>query len=162
MKIMGLDASTKITGYGIIQNNELIKHGIIDLHNDKNTIDNRIKKMINSIYDLIKEEKPDVIYIEEMWNKLNVQTTKSLSYVIGAVIGFSEIMNIDIHLILPSEWRKQIGLSQGKKKRDELKQEAINFVKQKYGLNVQDDEAEGIGICYCGYLLSEDTSALFE
>lgn len=164
MKTLGLDASSKITGYGILsETGNLYDHGIIDLHKETNSYD-RIKQMINNIFVLIKSTKPDLIYIEEMWNKQNVQTTKYLSYIIGSTIGFGEILKIPVYLVLPSEWRKLCGFQQGKRKREELKKEAIQFVKNKFHIDVLDDEAEGICIAYCGYLsqYSEDLTQLFE
>lgn len=164
MKILGLDASTRITGYGLVdESGKLLDHGVINLYNDKEVIEDRIKKMMISIHDLIKRFSPDVIYVEEMWSKLNVQVTKQISYVIGATMGFSAIQGYNIHLVLPSEWRKVVGLSQSKKKREELKQEAIEWVKTKYGIDVGDDEAEGICIAHAGHLLLlNETVVLFE
>ena len=156
MKILGLDASTRATGYGLIQDGELVNHGVIDLHNSKMPVEERIREMSVRLHDLINELSPNVIYVEEMWSKLNVQVTKSLSYIIGSVIGFGTISNIDVNLILPASWRSYIGLELGKKKREELKTEAVQFVKNKYGFEVGDDEAEGICIAYCGYLKTEE------
>ena len=53
---------------------------------------------------------------------------------------------------MPSEWRKRIGLRQGRNiPRDELKAEAIAAVKQEYGLDVTNDEAESILIARSGF-----------
>ncbi|MGE9950112.1 hypothetical protein [Coprococcus catus] len=57
-----------------------------------------------------------------------------------------EIFNMD-NTIRPSSWRKAINLKQNKNiKREQLKQEAIDYVKEKYNIEVNDDIADAICI----------------
>lgn len=54
---------------------------------------------------------------------------------------------IDIEYIYPSSWRASIGIKTGRGiKRTTLKQKDIEFVKEKWNLDVNDDEADAICI----------------
>lgn len=143
MKILGLDLSTKCSGYGVFEDNKLLSHGVIDLSKNKDT-EERSKQMMLEIGKLINKEKPDFLICEETWCQRNVDTTKTLSYLIGATLYQCYLNNIKCEKILPSSWRAKVGLSQGKKKRTELKQEAIKMVKDLYQFDPIEDEAEAI------------------
>ena len=61
------------------------------------------------------------------------------------VIGYAEAHNIHVHILLPSQWRKALGYSQGAKvKRQELKQQSIDYVKNNLRLTLSEDECEAI------------------
>ena len=143
MKIMGLDLSTKKSGYSIFNDNKLISHGVIDLSKNKK-MDERTRQMMTSVCDLIKTESPDYVIVEDSYSNGNVQVTKDLAYIIGAVIYQCDCCRISVEKILPSSWRRRIGIIQAKKKRQELKQEAIDMVRNKYNFDPIEDEAEAI------------------
>ena len=53
----------------------------------------------------------------------------------------------EYHEVMPSVWRKWLpGFDQGKKKREELKKESIQYVKDKLNMSVTDDEADAINL----------------
>ena len=55
--------------------------------------------------------------------------------------------HIEVEYVYPSEWRASCGIRNGRGiKRESLKEEDINFVKQNYGITVNDDVADAIGI----------------
>ena len=159
MKIIGLDLSTKCSGYSVFSDTTLLSHGVIDLSKNKD-MEERSKQMMLEVGKIIKREAPDYVLVENTWNKNNVETTKALSYIIGAVLYQCYLNNITAEKILPSTWRARVGLHQGKKKRSELKQEAIEMVKQKYSFDPIEDEAEAILIGLSKSYLNEDD--LFE
>lgn len=54
---------------------------------------------------------------------------------------------VEIEYVYPSEWRKQCGIKQGRGvRRDSQKVLDIQFVKETYGIDVNDDIADAIGI----------------
>jgi Holliday junction resolvasome RuvABC endonuclease subunit len=90
--------------------------------------------------------------MEESMMTNNILTVKMLSNIAGAVMYYATSHNIEFQFDLPSAWRKRIGLTQGRAvKRDVLKAEAIEAVKQEYGLDVSDDIAEAILISRSGF-----------
>lgn len=56
---------------------------------------------------------------------------------------------LEMELIYPSSWRAAIGIKTGRGiKRTTLKEKDIQFVKENYNLDVNDDEADAICIGY--------------
>ena len=151
MRIVGVDASTNYTGIAVFEDGKYITHTLIDLHKITDS-SLRIKKMMQAICLYISEQKPDRIIMEESVMTTNVAAVKMLSNLAGAVMYYALSNNIDFQLILPTAWRKKIGLSQSSKiKREVLKAEAIAAVKQEYGMDVTDDEAEATLIARSGF-----------
>lgn len=151
MKIAGIDASSNKTGVAIFEDGKYIGHTFIDLHKIKDSSE-RIPKMMLSICDYLARYDIDKIVMEESMMTNNILTVKMLSSIAGAVMYYAAIHEIEFQLDLPSAWRKRIGLTQGRTvKREVLKAEAIDAVKQEYGLDVSDDIAEAILIARSGF-----------
>lgn len=145
---MGIDASTNKTGISLFIDEEYAGHVLIDLHQIKNT-DERITKMMHEIKAHLYMYKPDLIVMEECLMTTNIKTVKLLSYLAGAIISWAADNKVKFEFQLPTAWRKRINIAQGpKRKREELKQEAIDLVKKKFGIDVTDDEAESVLIAF--------------
>lgn len=150
MKILSFDQATNITGYAVFTNKKLKKFGLIDCH--KLSGDERSKKMISEIYNIIDLVKPDFVVIENVQNQANVQAVIMLARLQGAIIGYCYKKNIPWKMYLPTQWRKLIGIKQGKGiKRDELKAQSLEFVKTVTNESVSEDVAEAIAIG-CAYI----------
>lgn len=151
MKIIGIDGSTNRTGIAIFNQGSYVTHTLIDLHKVKD-INERIPKMISEICKYIDGVKPDKILMEETVLSSNTDTLKKLAYLAGGVMFYAHERGIEFELVLPSQWRKKIGLQQSNKiKREVLKQESIQAVKQEYGLDVTDDEADACLLARSGF-----------
>lgn len=74
-------------------------------------------------------------------------SVRCLCKIIGAVYCYS-LLNKDVfyYEIQPSEWRSRLNINKGKAKREELKQMSIQYVKDNFGLELSDDEADAICI----------------
>ena len=72
-KILSLDTSSKITGYAIFNDGELIRYSSIDKSNIKDS-DDRMKDMVKCLITLIEREAPDVVVAEETFLSKNPQT----------------------------------------------------------------------------------------
>ena len=69
----------------------------------------------------------------------------------GYESGTEVLHNIDLHILTPSKWRASLGYKQGPKvKREELKQNAVNYIMSKYKIKANDDTAEAICIAEYG------------
>ena len=164
MRIMGIDASTTCSGVAVIDDGKLVYHDIINMKSNKDT-DQRVKDMMCELGKKIKEYSPTALYIEDSWNKQNVETTKMLSNILGAVMYVCQEVGCTFTKILPSAWRSLTGIKLCTKngshlKRNELKQEAVSRVKKIYKIDCNDDEAEAICIAEAGWLSqSEDLFA---
>ena len=151
MRMAGIDASSNKTGIAIFQDGAYIEHKLIDLHLIKDP-DKRIPKMMIEICKYIKKHNVDKIIMEKSMMKNNIDTVQKLSNIAGAVMLYAATKNIEFQHVYPSEWRKIIGLQQSTQiKREVLKEEAVQAVKQEYGIDVTDDEAESILIARSGF-----------
>lgn len=160
MKVMGIDASTRITGIAIYDG-ELEYWNALDFSKNKD-YNSRSGDMMMAIAHEIVERKPDVVYIEDTFEKRgkfdNIATMKKLCYIVGGVRMVCLTKHIPYNLILPSEWRKSIGISKGSRtERETFKERSLDYVKEKYGVtDVTDDVADAICIAEAGYILNSE------
>lgn len=126
--------------------NQLIKYDIIDLHKDKD-IEHRFPIMIKEISNYIVKNAPDCVVFEDISLQTNVSTLVLLAQLQGAIMQTCIINNIEYYTLKSSSWRKILNFRQGRNiKRPELKQQAKDFVKNKYGLELKEDICDAICI----------------
>lgn len=110
---------------------------------DKNE---RNRTMYHSIQSRIKENHPDVVVIEDVVLQHSVKTLIELARLQGIIIGICDLYGINCVILKTTEWRKLLGFNQGKIKREDLKKQAISYIKEKYNQDVTSDEADAICI----------------
>lgn len=152
MKILAIDASTKSSGLAILEGLKLEHYSCVTA--TSTDLFNRIHKMVDAIKELLKNNKIDKIIMEEVRPETgahNIKTHKALLYLQGAIalMAHDDFPKIEIIYLYPSEWRKLCGIKTGSGvKRETLKAKDIEFVKQEYGITVNDDIADAIGLGY--------------
>lgn len=152
MRLASFDQSTKVTGFAILEDGVPVKHGIIDLSKEGDVPD-RIKHMFLAIYQVIEECCPDEVVVEATQQQANPKAVEMLSVLQGGIICSCYIKKLDVTSLMPSEWRKILHFQQGGGvKRPELKAQSIKYVKENFGLDVSEDEAEAICIGRAEYL----------
>jgi Holliday junction resolvasome RuvABC endonuclease subunit len=118
----------------------------------------RMAQIHKEFTDLFKKEKPDYVAIEAVQMQGgNKHGFMILSNIQGLL--FSILYSLDIPFIIvePSKWRAHAGIKTGKGiKRDELKEQAIKMVTDKYHVTASVDESESILI---GQWLSDMVAA---
>lgn len=140
--------SSSKTGISHFIDGEYAGHVLIDLHKIKDS-DERMRKMMREIKRQLETYRPDLIIMEECLMTNNIKTVKILSYIAGTIISWADENGVDFKFQMPTEWRRKVGIIQNNKiKRDKLKQEAIDMVKEKFNISVTDDEAESILVAY--------------
>ena len=145
IKVLSLDQSTRVSGWAYFEDGQYVESGIIDMHKSKLGTEERSFAMAKEIWKIINKYKPQHLVLEGVQQQSNPSTMIILARLAGMVIGYAEAHNIETHILLPSQWRKQLGYSQGAKvKRQELKQQSIDYVKENFGINVSEDENEAI------------------
>ena len=146
MKILAFDQSTKISAYSIFIDGQYVECGYIDLHKMKDTSD-RVRAMGVDLCKIIAKYQPDKVVIEEVAQQSNALTLKLLARIQGIIIGFCAAHNIDTYIVEPSKWRSTLKFKQGSGvKREELKAQAIKYIKDHYGLDLSEDSCEAICI----------------
>lgn len=142
MKLLAWDQSSKKSGWCLIENGKYVKSGIIDKSKIAD-IDTRIGEMGIAICQQIKELSPDVVVIEDIQNQSSISTVVSLARLQGFILGWCYVKHIKTEIIRPSEWRKVLQFKQGAGvKRQELKKQGMDYVKEKYNTVLSEDEAE--------------------
>lgn len=145
MRIISVDQSTRVSGWAYFEDGKYVCSGVIDMNKSKLETDKRSFEMAKEIWKVIKKYNPDQLVIENVQQQSSPSTVIILARLAGMIIGYAEAHNIHVHILLPSQWRKALGYSQGAKvKRQELKQQSIDYVKKNLGLDLLEDECEAI------------------
>lgn len=152
MVILGIDSSTTSTGWAVIDtkfDNELrlIDYGVIKPKQDE-TID-RIIYISNELKEVLRNFRPEFVVIEEMNVTRNMKTIRALSGLITAIEVMLRNRQALYVKLTPSQWRKSVGI-QCKNDRKTLKQASVEYVREHYNENVNDDEADAICIAEAG------------
>lgn len=144
--LIALDESTTCTGYAVFDDGELIEHGIFSFKN-KDVLE-RVSLIMEEIEKLIKTYKPDNMVIEDVQITMNAATAKSLLGLQFMIEVYAHRNNISCETYRTTKWRKILGLSNSRSlDRKAKKQETIDYVKDKYGIDVlKDDESDAIAI----------------
>jgi Holliday junction resolvasome RuvABC endonuclease subunit len=154
MNILALDASTKSTGFAIYQGTTLKHYGCIT--SSSTDLFKRIHKMVDEIKPLIQEYQIDKIILEEVrpddiGGHSNLATHKALMYLQGAIcmMVHDTYPKVTTDYLYPSEWRKCCKIKTGRGVvRETVKQRDIRFVEETFGIKVNDDIADAIGLGY--------------
>lgn len=154
IKIIAFDQALIKTGVCTLDG-ETVYHSLIDLSKTKD-VQKRATVMRQMIQSRIKNNRPDLVVIEDVALQRSVKTVIQLAQLQGAIIGACDIFNIPYEILKPSEWRKTLGFKQGRMKREELKQQAIDYVAEHYGETVSSDEADAMCIAKAAQLRLEN------
>lgn len=145
-RMVSIDSSTKKTGMALFVRGELEEFELIDISKLGLALDDRINEMGRQLIAMLNHWKPSMVFIEEPKGHQNLELVRKLATILGIVRGWCINNGIYYSEMKPSEWRKHCGLDQGNKKRAELKAESVEYVKTKYGVEVNDDVADAICI----------------
>ena len=147
MRVLSFDQSTRVSGWAYFEDGKYVESGVIDMSKSKLETDKRSFEMAKEIWKIIKKYKPQKLVVENVQQQSSPSTVIILARLAGMIIGYAEAHNVHVHILLPSQWRKALGYSQGAKvKRQELKQQSIDYVKNNFGLDLSEDECEAICI----------------
>ena len=169
MEILGVDAATKKTGYGIInaETGALVDYGLIKTSSDD--VRDRMKEIYFKLKEIIQRNDIKVVVVEDIPvnNHSNLKTGKDLSILHGVILGVCFEQCLPWVVYAPSSWRSVVGTYDGTRegtKREVQKQVAVDKVNKLYNLNLHyfvratkenqsdDDKAEAILIARSFYL----------
>lgn len=144
MRIFSTDQSSTASGWALSEDGQYIDSGVIK--KDIKNIDKRIPSMGLAICAKIKELNPTLVTIENIQNQSNINTVIHLARLQGCIILYCASKGIRCEIIGPSQWRSALDFKQGGGvKRDALKQQSIDFVKEYFGFdNRTEDECEAL------------------
>jgi len=143
MRVISFDQSTNKTGYSVFDNENLINHGVLDFSEIENS-DERIFKLKTEANNLIKNQKAEIVAIEQIQYQGNLQGYKPLAELLGVMKNNLYEQELLYFIIEPSKWKSTCGVK-GKKRVDQ-KANAQNFVKEQFDIDASEDEADAICI----------------
>ena len=157
--ILSLDCSTHSTGWALFKDKELVDYGCIT--SQKSNVFENIFTIIAGI-DKVLEKYPDFdnIIMEEVLPKNEAyddngihhakpSVFKPLMWLQAAVnfLVYKKYKNIKIDFIFPNSWRSKVGIKTGRGiGRDTLKKADCQFALDTFGLKVNDDIADALGV----------------
>lgn len=140
MSILGIDAATKKTGYGIIDydTGELISCGLIQTNSED--VRERMKEIYFELMNIIKSNDIKVVIVEDVPvnGHSNLKTGKDLSILQGVILGVCFEQCLPWVVYAPSGWRSKMNLYDGTRasmKRAVQKELAVDKVNELYNLD---------------------------
>lgn len=143
MKVLALDQSSRVTGYAIFDNNQLVTSGTFVTDDER--IGHRLLEIRNRIQSMVSTYNIDHLVFEEIQlQQQGVTTYKVLAQVLGICEELATELNIP-YVIVPSvTWKSTLGIKG--KGRTEQKKNAQSFVINTYNKKVTQDESDAICI----------------
>ena len=144
-RVLALDQSTKITGYSIFDDKELVYYGIFEAEESNNEIlrDIQVKEWLVSV---VKNWEPELVGLEGIQYQANfgVTTFETLARLQGILMGTLCELNIPYKICPTPTWRAHCGVKG--RTRIEKKRSMKELVKKWFDIQISDDEADAIGI----------------
>ncbi|HXB72740.1 MAG TPA: crossover junction endodeoxyribonuclease RuvC [Candidatus Acidoferrales bacterium] len=89
MRVLGIDCGSQRTGYGVIdsdgRDHRMVAAGVIRT-NTKWPFEKRLLEIANGLRDLMREYKPELAAVEEVFHAANVKTALKLAHVRGVAL----------------------------------------------------------------------------
>ena len=124
-----------------LSSGDIIDSGVILPNKNDETID-RITYTIKRCLNLVRTNEVAFVFIEGVQNQRNPVVFEVLAKLAGTL----EVMLYEsgylVNVVKASEWRRRVGIKS--RKRADVKKEAIDMVKEIYGIEATEDECEAI------------------
>lgn len=145
-RLLALDQSSRITGYAIFVDENLIAHGSINLTEED--VGQRLVLIRKEVTKLIHKYNINEIAFEDIQMQAsvgnNVQTFKILAEVFGVILMLCTELKINYTIVSSNTWKSTLKIKG--KKRSEQKQDAQRYVLENYGIKAIQDTVDAICI----------------
>ncbi|MGG5324339.1 hypothetical protein IGJ83_000725 [Enterococcus pernyi] len=141
MRLIAFDQSTTATGWCVMEmdSSKIVGYGVIRPIGPTNE---RIREIIKKCLTLCKKFEVAFVYIEGIHVQKNPKVYEILAKLKGTLEICLEEKGYFVNVIKATEWRKRVGITN--KKRELVKQAAIDMVKSLYDISPSEDECEAI------------------
>ena len=157
MRLLALDQSSRITGYAIFEDNNLVDYGKFELKTDD--VGERLVAYRKHIEKLIIDNQIEEVAFEDiqMQSQINnVQTFKVLAEIFGVTQEYLAEQGHSYKIVSSNTWKSALSIKG--KKRDEQKKNAHLYVLNTYNKKVTQDEADAI--CIGASIIKEKKAVL--
>ena len=145
-RLLALDQSSRISGYAIFIDDNLIAHGSI--HLTEEDVGRRLVLLCKEVTKLIHKYDINEIAFEDIQMQAsvgnNVQTFKILAEVFGVILMLCTELKINYTIVSSNTWKSTLKIKG--KKRSEQKQDAQRYVLEHYGIKAIQDTVDAICI----------------
>ncbi len=111
MRIIGIDPGTGILGFGVIEvlngKMKLVDAGVVTTP-AHTPLDERLEDIFDSLTEIIKSTRPDVMSIEKLFFAQNVTTAMSVSHARGVAILAGRKGGLPIHEYTPLQIKQTV------------------------------------------------------
>ena len=145
MKLLALDQASRICGWAIFDNQDLIDSGTFTLKSDD--VGERLVQYRQYLSDLTDKYEIDEVAFEDIQMQgqvNNVQTFKVLAEVFGVTQEYLAEQNYFYHIVSSNTWKSKLQIKG--RTRPEQKKNAQAYVLEHYNKKVSQDEADAICI----------------
>ena len=145
-RLLALDQSSRISGYAIFVDENLIAHGSINLTEED--VGQRLVLIRKEVTKLIHKYDINEIAFEDIQMQAsvgnNVQTFKILAEVFGVILMLCTELKINYTIVSSNTWKSTLKIKG--KKRSEQKQDAQRYVLEHYDIKAIQDTVDAICI----------------
>lgn len=145
MRLLALDQASRVSGWAIFDNQDLIDSGIFTLKSDD--IGERLVQYRQYLIDLTDKYEIDEVAFEDIQMQgqvNNVQTFKVLAEVFGVTQEYLAEQNYFYHIVSSNTWKSKLQIKG--RTRPEQKKNAQAYVLEHYNKKVTQDESDAICI----------------
>jgi Holliday junction resolvasome RuvABC endonuclease subunit len=114
--LVGIDGASNKTGIAVVRDGNLVRYMLLDYSRYKDN-DRRITEMVNGIVEVLEKYQPDVIYYEDTWVAQNPKSSLILTTILGGIRYWAVSHSCKFSTILPTVWRKYLGMNSYRAKR---------------------------------------------
>ena len=152
MRIIAFDQSTVALGFAVMESHEqqVICSGVkrfpkLDNRNPL-ALEQRITDIKSAVNNIITINNGEVFALEDVQYQQNVKVFKVLCELLGCISVDWQEKNYLYTIIPPVTWHSSCKIK-GRKRAD-VKKNTMAFVKTRFGIDVEEDAADAIGIAY--------------
>jgi crossover junction endodeoxyribonuclease RuvC len=154
MITLGVDPGTALLGYGLVTGDddpELMVYGVVETSKVE-SMPERLKRLYDSVWELIREHEPDVLAIEQLFFSRNVTTALAVGQARGAVLLAAAQHGMDVFEYKPSEVKQTIA---GHGNADKIQmQEMVRMLLGLREVPTPDDAADALAVALCHVQMS--------
>lgn len=148
MVYLGIDTSVNSMPFAVFEDKELVDFGLLKIKGKY--LEDKLFSGYTNIQNLIDKYEVDVVILEDVFYYKNFTSTKNTLEMVGALRLGAYQRTVPCFTVQATKWRKGVI---SKRKREGMKQQAIDYVNEMYDLTLeydsnrtktQDDMAEAI------------------
>ena len=157
MITLGVDPGTALLGYGLVRGEDepsLITYGVVETTNAE-TMEERLLRVYDAVWALIREYEPDVLAIEQLFFARNVTTALAVGQARGVVLLAAAQHGMPVFEYKPSEVKQAIS-GYGKADKHQM-QHMVQMLLGLSSIPTPDDAADALAVAICHVQLSRLT-----